>query len=112
MEECVQAALNADHLILVHRMYTAEDIDSSTEGGFSSGVFDRIISERHAAGGQMVLISCHLPYDAVRFPDADAILLTYGASLMRQVPSASGKGSAYMPNLPAGICACFGKGEP
>ncbi|MBR3069118.1 MAG: hypothetical protein IKG62_03615, partial [Lachnospiraceae bacterium] len=47
-----------------------------------------------------------------RFPDADAILLTYGASLMREVPPETGRGSACMPNLPAGLLACFGKGEP
>lgn len=111
-EECVRAALEADHLVLVHLMNTAADIDAAIGSGFSAAVFDRIISERHAAGGQAVLISCHLPYDAVRFPDADAILLTYGASLMREVPPETGRGSACMPNLPAGLLACFGKGEP
>ena len=110
-EECVRAALEADHLVLVHRMNTAADIDAAIGSGFSAAVFDRIISERHAAGGQAVLISCHLPYDAVRFPDADAILLTYGASLMEEVPPETGRGSACMPNLPAGLLACFGKGE-
>ena len=111
-EECVRAALEADRLVLVHRMNTAADIDAAIGSGFSAAVFDSIISERHAAGGQAVLISCHLPYDAVRFPDADAILLTYGASLMREVPPETGRGSACMPNLPAGLLACFGKGEP
>ena len=36
-EECVQAALDADHVILVHRVYAWACMDPSTEDGFSSG---------------------------------------------------------------------------
>ena len=93
-------------------MYDASNLDPNTEDGLSSAVFSRIIEERHAAGKKAVLISAQLPYDANRFPEADAVLLTYGSYIMREVPPASGEGSAYMPNLPAGICACFGMGEP
>ncbi|MBQ8137013.1 MAG: hypothetical protein IJ174_06230, partial [Clostridia bacterium] len=42
----------------------------------------------------------------------DAILLAYASSPMRGVPPASGEGSAYAPNLPAALCACFGMGTP
>ena len=111
-EECIKAAVEADHVIMVHSMYDASNLDPNTEDGLSSAVFSRIIEERHAAGKKAVLISAQLPYDANRFPEADAVLLTYGSYIMREVPPASGEGSAYMPNLPAGICACFGMGEP
>jgi len=30
---------------------------------------------------------------------------------MRQVPPETGTGSAYVPNLAAALCACFGDGE-
>lgn len=111
-EECVQAAADADHVILVHSMYDAGNLDPEHEDGLSSAVFERIIKERHDAGKQSILISAQLPYDANRFPEADAILLAYGSYIMREVPPASGEGSAYMPNLPAALCACFGMGEP
>lgn len=49
-----------------------------------------------------------LPYDAARFPEADAILLTYWGSAMPQLP---GEGSSWSANLPAGLLSCFGLGE-
>lgn len=108
---CVDAAKEADHVILVHRVYSAACLDPATGDGFSSGVFDRIIEARHAAGKTVLLVSCGLPYDAARFPEADAILLTYGASVMRALLPATGTESAYMPNLAAALCACFGQGD-
>ncbi|MBR3585681.1 MAG: hypothetical protein IKO00_06665 [Oscillospiraceae bacterium] len=73
-------------------------------------MFDSIIDARHAANKPVIVVSCDLPYDAARFPEADAMLLTYGATAMREVPAApTGAGSAYMPNLPAALCACFGQ---
>lgn len=110
--ECVEAAKQADHVILVSRAYGAECLDPGTEDGFSTAVFDEIIEALHEDAGQVIVVSSQLPYDAARFPDADAILLTYGSSLMREVPPESGPGSAYAPNLPAALCACFGEGEP
>ena len=110
-EECVQAAVDADPLVLVYRTYSSGCLDPASEDGFSSAVFDRVIEERHTAGKKTILISAQLPYDAARFPEADAILLTYGSSIMRELPPASGPDSGYMPNLPAAICACFGMGE-
>ncbi len=57
---------------------------------------DEIISAVHEAGKTVIVVSCQLPYDATRFPEADAVLLTYWASVMRE--------------LPAGLLACFGAG--
>ncbi len=108
---CVLAALGADHVILVHRVYAAACLDPSTEDGFSSATFDKIIDALHAKGKTAIVVSCQLPYDAARFPEADAMLLTYGSSVMRAVPPADGAGSAYVPNLAAALCVCFGQGE-
>ena len=110
-DECVEAAAQADHVILVNRVYNSACLDPNTDDGFSTAVFDKIIKARHAADRQVIVISCHLPYDATRFAEADAILLAYGSSVMRAVPPASGEGSAWVPNLPAALCACFGEGE-
>lgn len=104
--ECLAAAAEADHVILVHRVYTSACLDPSTGDGFSSGTFDRIIDALHGAGKTVIVVSCQLPYDAARFPDADAILLTYWASAMRGMPA---EGAAWSANLPAGLLACFGQ---
>ena len=110
-EECVKQANEADHVILIHRTYSASNLDPNADDGFSSAVFDRIIRERHAAGKKVILISCSLPYDAARFGEADAILLTYHSTAMKEIPPETGTGSAYVPNLAAALCACFGDGE-
>ncbi len=105
---CIEAALAADHVILVHRVYAAACLDPATGDGFSSGTFDRLIDAVHAQGKTVIVVSCQLPYDAARFPEADAVLLTWWGSAMRQLPE---EGSAWSANLPAGLLACFGQGK-
>ena len=108
----VAQAVQADHVILVSRIYNADCLDPNTDDGFSTGYFDRIIAGRKAAGKTTIVVSSQLPYDAGRFMEADAVLLAYCSGVMRSVPAASGAGSAYVPNLPAALCACFGDGVP
>ena len=103
--ECLAAAEAADHIILVHRMYAVACLNPETGDGFSSGTFDRIISAVHAQGKTVIVVSCALPYDTARFPDADAVLLTYWGSAMPELPA---EGGAWSANLPAGLLACFG----
>ena len=109
--ECMAAAMEADAVILVSRVINAAGLNPNTDDGFSTAVFDKIIEARHEAGKPVIVVSCQLPYDAARFPKADAILLTYGSAVMRTLPSETGAGSGYVPNLAAGLCACFGQGE-
>ena len=99
---CVLAALGADHVILVHRVYSQACLDPATEEGFSSGTFDRVISALHEKGKAAVVVSVQLPYGAARFPDADAILLAYREG-GQELP-AEGRPD----RLPAGLLACFG----
>ena len=107
-DECVEAAASADHVILVSRAYNAACLDPNTDDGFSTAVFDRIIAARHEAKRPVIVVSCQLPCEAARFTGADAVLLTYGSTVMRAIPPEAGEGSAYAPNLPAALCACFG----
>ena len=102
---CVLAALGADHVILVHRVYNQACLNPATEDGFSSGAFDKVIEAVHQKGNTVIVVSCQLPYDAARFPEADAILLTYWGSTMQGLPA---EGRSWSPNLPAGLLACFG----
>ena len=107
-EECVRAAVEADHVILVHQVYNQACMDPATADGFSSGTFDRIISAVHETGKTVILVSCQLPYDAARFPEADAMLLAYWGGVMRDLPA---DGSTRSTNLPAELLACFGVGD-
>ena len=104
-EECVQTAAEADHVILVHRAYNWNCMNPATDDGFSSGTFDQVIDAVHEAGKSVIVVSCQMPYDAARFPKADAVLLTFWSSAMQEIPS---EGSTWSPNLPAGLLACFG----
>ena len=105
---CILAALGADHVILVHRVYNAACMDPATDDGFSSGTFDKVIEALHDKGKTVIVVSCQLPYDAARFPEADAILLTYWGSVMQELPP---EGSCWSANLPAGLLSCFGAGK-
>ena len=106
-EECLEAGKEADYCILVYRTYNSACLDPATGDGFSSEVFDQIVSMRHEAGKQSVIVTCQLPYDAARFEDADAIMLSYNSATMREIPPESGEGSAYAPNLVAALLSCF-----
>ena len=105
---CIEAACSADHVILVHRVYAAACLDPETGDGFSSGTFDRLIDAVHAKGKTVIVVSCQLPYDAARFPAADAVLLTWWGSAMPTLPA---EGSVWSANLPEGLLACFGQGS-
>ncbi len=107
-EECLSAVKKADYCVLVYRTYSNACLDPGTDDGFSSAVFDEIIALRHEEGTPVVVISCGLPYDAARFTDADAIVLAYNSSPMKEIPNESGAGSAYAPNLAAALVSCFG----
>ena len=106
--DCIEAACRADHVILVHRVYAAACLDPETGDGFSSGTFDRLIDAVHEKGKTVIVVSCQLPYDAARFPAADAVLLTWWGSAMPTLPL---EGSTWSSNLPEGLLACFGQGS-
>ena len=111
-DQCLEAAERAEHVILVHRAWCAACLDPGTEDGASTAVFDRILAARHAAGRTAILVSCQLPYDAARFPEADALLLCYNSTILRELPPERGPESAFAPNLAVALCACFGRGRP
>ena len=111
-EACEEAAKTADHVLIVSRSWLIDCLDPTTENGFPVGVINRVIRQLHRDGKTAVVISAQLPYDVACYPEADALLVSYCSGPMTTVPNASGAGSAWVPNLPAAICAAFGVGEP
>ena len=68
----------------------------------------------HSHGGKFLLLSATLPYDAARYQDADAILLSYLSSGMGLTPKPQADGSVanYNANLIAALRTVFGAAEP
>ena len=68
----------------------------------------------HSHGGKFLLLSAKLPYDAARYQDADAILLSYLSSGMSLTPKPQADGSVanYNANLIAALRTMFGAAEP
>lgn len=71
----------------------------------------KIKAETHEMGGKFALLSTNLPYDAARYPDADAIVLGYMGAALDTDPTSRGSGSnnqtAFNANVVAAIEALF-----
>ena len=107
-DECIEAVKDADYIIAVNTAFSLTDMDPSQKGGKDSAVMDDVIAAAHENGKKIILLSSYLPYDAARFPDADAIVLCYCSAPMRTLPE---NGEFYSPNVPAAICGIFGEYE-
>ena len=107
-EDCVKAVDEADVVIIVSSMFGQADLDPATEDGAVSAVLDEVIGTSHEQQKPVVLISSYLPYDAARFTDADAILISFGSRPMRELP---GEKDSVSPNIPCAVCGIFGEYE-
>ena len=105
-DACLAAAAEADYVMAVSVVSSLDEMNPETEKGQKSAVLDRVIDAVHDGGKQVLLISANLPYDAARYEEADAILVSYSSSPMPELPE--GK-STYSANIPAAICGAFGE---
>ena len=106
-EEARALAKGADHLVVVTELYGV-----SALSGDYYGMVDTLCDDLHAAGGDVSVISCELPYDAARLTKADNILLCYGSMGMTEDPlTATGSVTRYGPNLPAALYVMIAIGE-
>ena len=106
--DCVKAAQEADYVIAVSSLFSADGLNPNSDSGVPSSVLDDALEAAHKAGKPFILISSYLPYDAVRYPDADAVVLSYGSAQLNEPPK--GK-QAFSVNIPAAICGIFGEYE-
>ncbi len=104
----VDAALAADHVIAINRIWSWDNFDFTSEDGYALPVMREVIRRRHEMGKKVYVISAQLPYDIAFLKDADALLATYGSSVMRELLPEIGAGSAYIPSLPVAIMSIFG----
>ncbi|MBR2257747.1 MAG: glycoside hydrolase family 3 C-terminal domain-containing protein [Blautia sp.] len=112
-EELQEAIREADVVVGFTKNYDLSGLDEASEEyqGIAGAIADT-----HAVKGRFVLFSNNLPYDAVRFQDADAILLAYmGAGLdmdPTQRTEESRSMGPYNANVVAAIHMMFGDGTP
>ncbi|MCR5788517.1 MAG: penicillin binding protein PBP4B [Lachnospiraceae bacterium] len=107
-DDCLKAAKEADLVITVSTAFNLDSLDPETESGAFSAWLDSVIDAVHEGGKPFILISGYLPYDAARYQEADAIVLSYGSSAMKELPKEK---EGYSVNIPAAICGVFGEYE-
>ena len=104
VNDLVNTAQKTKHLIVVHAAYSLNGMNPAKTNGSDSVIVETLLTLAHAAGNDVTVISAQLPYDAARFPKADAIILAYGARGMSEDPRHKEYSvSQYGPNLPAAI---------
>ena len=108
----LQAAIKgASTVVAVSSVYGASELDPDSPDGMASAQMDAIVTMAHANGAKVVLVSSHLPYDAARYPDADAVVVCWNARGMTEDPrTAEGSVAQYGPNLPAALYAILTDG--
>ncbi len=112
-EEMIRAVTQAQTVIAVSALYNKAELDPNTETGIESAILNLLLEQTHAHDGKFVLISAHLPYDPGRCPEADAVLVCYGARGMTALPGDYDIDTAqYGPNLPAAVYTVFGGNSP
>lgn len=99
---------DADNVIVISEIYSEDNLNNA-----DAEFIDSLISKVHNNNGKITVISALLPYDVARYQNADALLLTYGADGMSEIPNEfNGEVKTYGPNIPASICIAFGEAEP
>ncbi len=107
------AIANADTVIALTASYGSGPLQPTSP--LYQGVA-RAIAETHAAGGRFVLMANNLPYDAARYQDADAIMLSYMSAGLDTDPTSRKDGSAnmlaYNANVTAAVQSLFDEVAP
>lgn len=105
----LSAAERADNVLILSRLYSVSALHPGS--GSACADIEALIDAMHRRGGRAAVLSCYLPYDAARFPAADAILLCYGAGTVSENPKLLQYGMASMPNIPAAVYVAFDRGS-
>lgn len=73
---------------------------------------DLIVNRANENATPVVLMSIGKPYDAARYPDADAMVLAYASKGMDPTEAGQEPSTTYGPNIPASMDIIFGKVAP
>ena len=101
-------------VIISTETYRTGNMDITDETRAWQAVFsDEMTALAHKNGIKVVHLSMHLPYDAVRYNDADALLCAYCGQDMPVIPTEyDGDTQTYGVNYPAALITVFGGYTP
>lgn len=101
-------------VIIATETYRTSNMDRTDPTRAWQAVFsDEMTALAHRNGIKVVHLSMHLPYDAVRYTDADALLCAYCGQDMPVIPTEyNGDTQTYGVNYPAALITVFGGSTP
>ena len=111
-DEYEETVKNSDVVILAVEMYSLANLDKTSNRGWQAVFADDIIELAHKNGKKVVFLSANMPYDVARFTEADAILASYCATGMDELPVDGQENVAYGVNYPAALITIFGGNDP
>jgi beta-N-acetylhexosaminidase len=102
----------SDVVVAISEVTKVAALDPNKAQGAMGAKIDEMILSAHRSGAKFVVLSAHLPYDCVRFPDADAVMLCWSDKGMTEDPRELERDvPQYGPCIPAAIYMMFAKGE-
>ncbi len=102
----------ADVVIAISELSNAAGLDPAQPAGARAAGIDQMIGLAHRCGAKFIVLSARLPYDSVRFPDADAVMLCWSDKGMSEDPREFERDvPQYGPCIPAAVYMMFANGE-
>ena len=86
LEECLPLIEGADHVIAVSELSSQAAMNPNGDRGAYSALLDALIAQTHKNGAAFTVLSAALPYDAARYTEADAFVITWNARGMNEDP--------------------------
>lgn len=105
LEKIKKQISGAKNVIIIHSLYNSSDLSDSKFDWLNG-----LINYAHEQGSKVVAMSTQLPYDVVKFKNADAVVLTYFANWIGfNIDNYEQELPKYWPNVIAGIYQLFSK---
>ncbi len=102
----------SDVVVAISEITKAAHLNPNESAGAKGAQIDRMIETAHQAGAKFVVLGARLPYEAVRFPDADAVLQCWSDKGMSEDPrELEHDVPQYGPCIPAAVYMMFAKNE-
>ena len=105
LEDIIAGMKWTDVAVFIHSLYEASDL-----WGVAIKEINSLIDYAHNVWSKAIVISTQLPYDVVKFKEADAILISYLANGIKfKLSDYTGEMPKYWPNVMASIYMIFSK---
>ena len=102
----------SDVVVAISEITKAAHLNPNESAGAKGAQIDHMIETAHQAGAKFVVLGARLPYEAVRFPDADAVLQCWSDKGMSEDPrELEHDVPQYGPCIPAAVYMMFAKNE-